>query len=105
MKNVKVFRLPDGKEPFEEWARGLPEETRAVIDAYIDRVALGGGKKNIRALKDGVFEIKIDKGPGWRIYFGEDGKSIILLLLGGDKRTQDRDIKKAKEYWRMYAQK
>lgn len=105
MKSVRVFRLPDGREPFEEWARSLPQETRAVIDAYIDRVALGGGKKNIRALKDGVFEIKIDKGPGWRVYFGEEGKSIFLLLLGGDKGSQDRDIKKAKEYWRMYAQK
>lgn len=89
MKTVKVFQL----------------ETRAVIDAYIDRVAIGGGRKNIRALKDGLFEIKVDKGPGWRVYFGEDGKSIILLLLGGNKTDQNRDIKKAKEYWRMYAQK
>lgn len=105
MKDVKVFQLPNGREPFEEWAKNLPQETRAVIDAYIDRIALGGGKKNIRALKDGVFEIKINQGPGWRVYFGEDSKNILLLLIGGNKGSQNRDIKKAKEYWRIYAQK
>ena len=102
---VKVFCLPNGREPFEEWARRLPQEVRAMIDAYVDRVAYGGGKNNIRNLKDGVFEIKIDKGPGWRVYFGETGSSLILLLLGGHKGSQDRDVKKAKEYWRIYAQK
>lgn len=61
--------------------------------------------KNVRALKGGVFEIKIDRGPGYRVYFGEDGKFLILLLIGGDKGSQDQDIKKAKEYWRLYAQK
>lgn len=103
MKNVLVFRLPSGHEPFEEWAQSLSDETRAIIDAYIDRISLGGGKKNVRNLKDGLYEIKINHGPGYRVYFGESGRNIILLLLGGDKTTQNRDIKKAKSYWRMYA--
>ena len=49
-----------------------------------------------------LFEIKIPHGPGLRVYFGEDGDKIILLLVGGDKRSQSRDIKKAKEYWSNY---
>lgn len=105
MKNVLVLKLANGKEPFEEWILKLSEETRAIIDSYIDRVALGGSEKNVRALKDGVFEIKINHGPGWRVYFAEDGKNIILLLLGGDKSSQKRDIKLAKMLWRAYAQK
>ena len=104
MKSVVVYKLPNGKEPFEEWARELPQDHRAMIDAYIDRVANGGGIKNVRALKHGVFEIKIDKGPGWRVYFGSVGNNIILLLIGGYKGSQNRDIKKAKKYWRTYAQ-
>lgn len=104
MKTVLVFRLPSGKEPFEDWIRELPVETRAIIDRFIHRVSRGGGKKNIRALKDGIFEIKIDYGPGWRIYFGVDGQDIILLL-GGDKKSQIWDIEMAKAYWRHYAQK
>ncbi len=104
MKTILVFRLPNGKEPFEDWVKAFSDQIKATIEAYIVRVAGGGGKKNIRALKEGVFEIKIDYGPGWRIYFGIDGQNLVLLL-GGDKKTQIRDIEKAKEYWREYAQK
>jgi putative addiction module killer protein len=83
----------------------LDARTQARVHSYVDRVAAGGAKKNIRALGDGVFEIKIDFSPGIRVYFGEIGDVIILLLLGGDKGSQNRDIAKAKEYWRLYAQK
>lgn len=76
MKTVLVFRLPSGKEPFEDWAKELPDQIRARIDEYIDRVAIGGGKKNVKSLKEGVFEIKIDYGPGWRVYYGVDTQSI-----------------------------
>jgi len=65
-------------------------------------VAQGGAKKSIKSLKDGVFEIKIPYAGGLRIYFGEDKQKVILLLIGGDKKTQQRDIRKAKEYWRGY---
>jgi putative addiction module killer protein len=78
---------------------------QARITNYIDRVAAGGSKKNIRALGDGIFEIKMDFGPGYRVYFGELSHVIILLVLGGDKHTQDKDIKLAKKYWREYVQK
>ena len=55
-----------------------------------------------RELQDGVFELKEDFGPGYRIYFGVDGDEIIILLVGGDKGSQSRDIAKAKEYWTNY---
>lgn len=101
MKRIEMFQLANGLVPFEDWILNLPEATRGRIYNYITRVAAGGSKKNIRSLGDGVFEIKIDHGPGYRVYFGEIENVIILLLLGGDKSTQRKDILMAKEYWRL----
>jgi putative addiction module killer protein len=83
----------------------LSIKDRAIIDSYIDRVALGGSLKNIKSLKDGIFEIKINLGPGFRVYFSYIGQDMMLLILGGDKTTQRYDIVKAKSSWRNYAQK
>ena len=83
----------------------LSVKIQARVSAFIDRVAAGGGKKNVKPLGDGVYEIKIDVGPGYRVYFGEDERAIILLLVGGDKRTQSKDIDTAKHYWRQYEAK
>ena len=105
MKATKVLQLENGHEPFSEWLESLDMRVQARIFAHIDRVAAGGGKKNIRSLGDGAFEIKVNVGPGYRVYFGEDGRTIILLLLGGDKRTQSKDIETAKSYWRQYVSK
>ena len=77
-------------------------KAQVIVDRFIQRVAQGGAKKSVRNLKDGVFEIKIPHGPGLRVYFGEEGERIILLLIGGDKGSQKRDVKKAKEYWSDY---
>lgn len=85
-----------------DWLDSLDIRVQAKITAFVDRVAAGGSKKNIKALGDGVFEIKIDFGSGYRVYFGEIKKVIVLLLLGGDKRTQQKDIDLAKKYWREY---
>ncbi|MFM8270636.1 MAG: type II toxin-antitoxin system RelE/ParE family toxin [Pseudomonadota bacterium] len=105
MKLTQILQLDDGSEPFTEWLESLELRVQARVSAFIDRVALGGGKKNVRALGEGVYEIKIDIGPGYRVYFGEDGKRIILLLVGGDKGTQAKDIFTAKRYWRQYEKK
>lgn len=101
MKFVQIFRTNDGKESFSDWMQCRDKISKAKINAYIERVALGDSRKNVKAIGDGVFEIKIDYGPGFRVYFGEFGNSTILLLLAGDKSTQSRDIKMAKEYWRQ----
>ncbi len=61
-----------------------------------------GNPGDWKALGDGVFELRIDHGPGYRVYFGQQGFEIVVLLAGGTKSTQQRDIKRAKEYWHEY---
>lgn len=101
---IEKFKTEAGKEPYSEWIETLDAVTQAKIYAYVDRVALGGAKRNLKPVGDGVFEITIDYGPGYRIYFGRS-ENRIILLLGGDKSSQDRNIKKAKELWRAYESK
>jgi putative addiction module killer protein len=105
VKKVEMLELDNGVAPFSDWLETLNLKTQAKITLFIDRIAAGGSKKNIKALGDGVFEIKIDYGPGYRVYFSEFKKIIILLLIGGDKSSQMRDIRKAKDYWSQYVQK
>jgi putative addiction module killer protein len=75
------------------------------ISYLSQRFAHGGSKKNIKSLGESIYEIKINLGPGYRVYFGELERKIVLLVTGGDKKNQSKDIKLAKEYWRLYAQK
>ena len=101
-KEIRIFRTRDGKRPFIEWLRGLREErARQKIQVRVDRLSLGNpGQTN--AVGDGVQELKINYGPGFRVYFGYEGDTIVILLSGGDKSLQDEDIKKAKAYWKEY---
>ncbi len=102
MKKVEMYQSSRGNVPFEDWLMRLPESTQVRIFKYIKRVAAGGSKKNIKYLGDSIFEIKMNYASGYRVYFSELGNVIILLLLGGDKSTQKRDIITAKKYWRLY---
>jgi putative addiction module killer protein len=76
-------------------------KARNKIQLRLDRVKLGN-LGDYRSVGEGVFEFRIDYGPGYRIYFGQVGLTIVLLLCGGDKSTQEQDIRKAKEYWADY---
>ncbi len=101
-KEIKNYITPEGKVPFEEWLDSLRDRTaRAKIKKRLDRVE-SGNLGNYRAVGEGVCELKIDYGPGYRVYFGQIGTTIILLLCAGDKSTQEKDILIAKEYWRDY---
>ena len=99
---IEYFIAESGKKPFKEWLDGLKDVSgRAKIRVRLDRVRLGNLGDN-RAVGEGVHELRVDYGPGYRVYFALDGNRLILLLLGGDKSSQEKDISKAKEYWREH---
>lgn len=84
-------------EVFDTWIDSLKNNTtRSMLLTYIDRMA-DGNLGNVKSVGDGVIERKINVGPGYRIYFTKTGSTILLLLCGGDKSTQERDIKLAKQ--------
>lgn len=98
MNVVRRYRTEEGREVITEWLSGLRDiRARARIAARIDRLKAGifGDTKPLR---DGVSELRVDYGPGYRVYFGVVGFQVVLLLCGGDKRTQDADINKAVDY-------
>jgi putative addiction module killer protein len=101
MYELKVF-AKNGAGPFADWLHGLKDiQARARIRTRLDRLSLGNFGDH-RALGGGIYELKIDWGPGYRVYCAKTGKTIILLLCGGDKKTQAQDIKHAKDYLKEY---
>ena len=85
---VREYQTGGGKAPLSEWLAGLRDaEARARIVSRLDRLRAGllGDWKGV---SEGVCELRIDYGPGYRVYYAQDGKALILLLCGGDKRTQ-----------------
>ena len=90
------------KFPFREWLLSLKDvQTRAVIRARLDRLVLGN-LGDCKPLGGGIFELRIHFGPGYRVYFGWGTQSIIVLLHGGKKKKQGKDINIAREYWKDY---
>lgn len=105
MVEVRRYVNAAGKDVVGEWLGGLADaRTRAKIAARIARLA-AGNFGDCKPLGAGVSELRIDWGPGYRVYYARSGERIVLLLLGGDKRKQDADIKQAKEYWHDYQQR
>lgn len=100
--NLGIYRTREGQKPFSEWLEGLKDKkTKGIIRARLNRVRLGNFG-NCEPVGEGVFEFKIDYGSGFRIYFGREGREVVILLCGGIKKGQKRDIEKAKEYWTDY---
>lgn len=99
---VEVYQTEEGRSPFSEWIRNLRARTaRARIRTRLARLRLGNfGDTN--SLGGSLHELRIDYGPGYRVYFGRAGDSLVLLLCGGTKRTQSRDIEQARIFWRDY---
>jgi len=96
---ISYYLTAAGGKPFKEWLDGLKDvAARQKVRIRLDRVRLGNIGKN-RSVGEGVYELKIDYGPGYRVYYGLDKKTVILLLLGGDKSSQKKDITQARMYW------
>lgn len=98
LKEIRIYRTKAGKIPFIEWIESVKDNIgRAQITNRLNRIKLGnhGDCENVGK---GVKELKIHYGPGYRVYFAGQDRSILLLLLGGNKRTQQKDIKLAQEY-------
>ena len=101
-KQLKIYVTEDGRKPFIEWLESLEDKTiRYRIKERLDRVALGNLGDH-KFISDGVYELRLVFGSGYRIYYGNEGKEIILLLCGGDKSSQKKDIKKAVTYLENY---
>lgn len=101
-RQIQIYEQVDGKCPFEEWIHGLKDKkAKAVVFQRIDRVRLGNFG-DCRSLRRGVYELKISWGPGLRVYFGFEGLQIVLLLCGGDKGSQAKDICRAHQLWEEF---
>lgn len=101
-RDVRIYLTKAGEAPFSQWLNGLRDpRTKGIIRARINRVRLGNFG-DCRSVGEGVFEFRIDYGPGYRIYFAQEGEVLVFLLWGGDKKSQHRDIETAKIYWADY---
>jgi putative addiction module killer protein len=98
---IKIYQQPSGKEPYTDWVSDLDKGIRARINARIARFE-DGHFGDHKALGDGVTEARFFFGPGYRVYFAIHKGELILLLTGGDKSTQDADVRKAKEFFSSY---
>ena len=103
-REIKKLELQNGLVPFDEWFDSLRDwKMQAAVDARLARVR-AGNFGDCKSVGGGVFELRIAFGPGLRIYYGLHGKQIVVLLGGGDKNSQSRDIRRAQQLWQQYRQ-
>jgi putative addiction module killer protein len=99
---VMHYLTASGRCPFREWTESVKSRTvKAAVAARINRIR-SGTLGDWKVVGNGVFELRVDLGPGYRVYFGRDGETVVILLNGGEKRSQESDIKRAKGYWSDY---
>lgn len=102
VKVIAIYETEDGKRPFKLWLDSLRDKIMvARINARLSRVELGNFG-DAKSVGNGVMELRLIFGSGYRIYYGIDGKKLVVLLTGGDKSTQNKDIKTAHDYWSDY---
>jgi putative addiction module killer protein len=98
---LRYFLAGDGESPFEEWFLGLNRQAAVRVATALSRLEQGN-LSNVKGVGDGVLECRIDWGPGYRIYFGRNGATLVILLTGGTKRRQQSDSETAKADWEDY---
>jgi putative addiction module killer protein len=98
---VREYLTPQGDSPFGVWFDDLDAQAAAKMTIALARIGQGN-LSNVKGVGSGVFEYRIDFGPGYRVYFGKDGETIVILLAGGAKSRQQRDIDDAHARWQDY---
>ena len=101
-REIKKLELQNGLVPFDEWFDALHDrKMQAAVDARLTRVR-AGNFGDCKSVGGGVFELRIALGPGLRVYYGLQGQQVVILLGGGDKSTQARDIRRAQQLWQQF---
>lgn len=101
-RKIITYTTSSGKSPLEEWLREIGDKrSKARIINRIDRLRLGNFG-DCESVGNGIYELRMHFGPGFRIYFGLKGQEVVILLCGGDKSRQYKDIATATEYWKEY---
>lgn len=101
MIGIREYENREGRSPFRAWFDGLNADAARKVTTALYRVTLGNFS-NVKGVGSGVFECRIQFGPGYRVYFGKDGDTIVVLLGGGTKHLQQKDIKSALARWDDY---
>ncbi|AWV20023.1 putative cytosolic protein (plasmid) [Roseomonas mucosa] len=98
---LRYYLAGDGKGPFETWFVTLDSQARAKVTVALARLEQGN-TSSLKGVGEGVLESRIDWGPGYRVYLGRDGDTLVILLTGGTKKRQQRDIDAAQAMWADY---
>ena len=101
MIEIREYLDSDGQSPFAKWFDDLDAKAALKVNAYVTRIGQGNFSR-VEGVGDGVYECKIDWGAGFRVYFGKDGDKLVILLGGGTKKRQSKDIERAKAIWQAY---
>jgi putative addiction module killer protein len=101
MIEIQEYVRKDGNSPFADWFNALKGQAAAKVVTYLTRIE-NGNTSSLKSVGGGVHECRIHWGPGYRIYLGQEGDKLIILLCGGTKKKQQKDIDEAKEYWKEY---
>ncbi|QLP99023.1 MAG: type II toxin-antitoxin system RelE/ParE family toxin [Burkholderiaceae bacterium] len=100
------YCTPDGADPYQQWLSGLRDrQARARVLVRTNRLAEAGQFGDCKPVGDGVWELRIDYGPGYRVYYARAGAAVVLLLIGGDKSSQQADIATAQRHWKDWKQR
>ena len=101
-RKLVAYRTREGRIPFNEWLDELDDQN--IVARVLARVRTGN-LADCKSVGEGVSELRVDYGPGYRVYFAQKGQELVILLCGGDKRTQEKDIQRAKQYWQDFKQR